>query len=146
MSTHLLLSRSWGFFLGLFLCFVSIQNMGCVSARYSPAAVETVRKISTALPALMEKATAPYDNHKADVDALIAELDKAQSDAAAIKRNKEVAEQWRLLRDDVVKPYVNRWKEKGALSAALVKPAVESAKKSLASILRAEEGKRRAGN
>lgn len=57
-------------------------------------------------------------------------------------RNKDSAEQWRLLQDDIVKPFFDLWKDKGKLDADYVKISQGQVQRSLESIARAEKSKR----
>lgn len=115
----------------------------CVGARFDQTALENANMLSEKLPALMDKAIKPFKDNETEVNALIKSLNDAYDRANATKKNKEVAEQWRIVRDDMVKPFMDRWKEKGKLDKDFIKAATTQVKDSLAAIARAEKAKPR---
>lgn len=129
--------------LGLFLGNMSLGLQSCASAKFDQKALDNVTMLAQKLPALMEKATKPYKDSESEATVLLKSISDAQAYAAGIKKNKEIAEQWRILRDDLVQPYLNRWKEKGKLDKDFVAPAVKQVKDALASIERAEKAKKK---
>jgi len=125
--------------LGIFV-FASTTNMAC-SPKFDQMGVDNVKNISTKVTGLMGKATGPY-NEPAAAD-LLSDLDKAQAHAAGIKGNKSIAESWKVLKDDLVAPFLMKWKEKGKLDAPFVKEATAQVVKSLDAIKKAEMGKKK---
>lgn len=113
----------------------------CVAARFDQVALDNATGLGNTLPALMQKATGAYSQSETEVTAILKTLDDAHSRAAATKKNGDVAEQWRILRDDMVKPFFARWKEKNKLDKDFIKPAATQVKDALASIERAEKVK-----
>jgi hypothetical protein len=128
--------------LGLSIAASATLLPSCMAA-YDAMGTENVSTISTKLPALMGKATEAYSKHEADVTMLSSDLDKAVSHAASMKKNKEVAESWRLLQNDLVAPFLARWKEKGKLDKDFIKEATTQVTKSLDAIKRAEMAKKK---
>jgi hypothetical protein len=116
--------------------------LSCVGIRYDATSLKNVKDLAIALPALYDKSTQPYKNAEADVMKVMDLLDNAVSHAASIKKNQDAAEQWRLLRDEVVKPYISNWKDKGKMDKDLVAPAKDIMQQSLAAIERTENAKR----
>ncbi|MCA0238903.1 MAG: hypothetical protein LCH81_21195 [Bacteroidetes bacterium] len=112
-------------------------------APYDAMGTEYVNSISTKLPALMNKATEAYSKHETEVSSLNSELDKVVAHAASMKKNKEVAESWRLLQTDLVAPFIARWKDKGKLDKDFIKEATMQVTKSLDAIKRAEAAKKK---
>lgn len=131
------------------LFFALILAAGCLlvpacSPCYQMTSVEKTEKINTNLPALMQKASnTTYESVEAQWVLLKNDIDSAIDAAKAVKRNKDVAEMWRIFRDEQVNVFAERWKEKGKLDKDFVKEYTNSVKKSLASILRAEKEKRK---
>jgi hypothetical protein len=70
------------------------------------------------------------------------DLGKGGEHACGQKKNKEVCEQWKILTNDVAKPYFDRWKEKGVLDKDYVKETVGIVGKSLDAIKKAELAKK----
>jgi hypothetical protein len=118
----------------------------CVGLRYDAASLSAVTALSKSLPALMEKATKPYSASETEANALLSQLDNAISQAASLKKNQDAAEQWRLLKDDLVAPFLSNWKSKGKLDKDFVAEATKQVKASLAAIERTERAKRGAPN
>lgn len=121
----------------------SLTAIPACMAPYDAIGMENVTSITTKLPAVMEKATEAYSKNEADVKSVTADLDKAVSHAASMKKNKEVAEAWRILQSDLAAPFFARWKEKGKLDKDFVKEAVTQVKKSLDSIKKSETAKKK---
>ena len=116
----------------------------CVGARFSQTALDNVTRVEGTMPPLMEKATGKYSDHAASVDAVIADINKALNDAAATKKNSDIAEQWRIFRDELAQPFFTRWKTETKLDKDFVKLSVEQVKKSLAAIEKSERAKPKA--
>lgn len=126
------------FALGLFL----LSTPAC-APRFDAIGFDNISNIGTKLVELMTKATGSYSSSSADVSALLIEIDKAYEHAKAQKGNKSIAESWRLLKTDIVVPFFEKWKTDGKLDKDVVKEAVTTAKKSIASITSAEKAKKK---
>lgn len=126
---------------GILFTGLSVGLGSCVGARFDQVAVDNASMLGSKLPALMEKATKPYKDNEAEAQSLVAKVSDAYNHAAAAAKNKDVAEQWRLLRDDLVQPFINRWKEKSKLDKDFITPAVKQVNDALAAIERAEKSK-----
>lgn len=94
--------------------------------------------LATALTDLMAKATGKYDNNTEAISKVKDGLTKAVSHAAGRKNNKEIATAWQTLQDDLVTPFLDRWKDKGMLDKDYVKEATAQVSKSLEAIKKAE--------
>lgn len=64
---------------------------------YSPTAYQNATSLKVETLALMDKATEPYEQHKADVDRLYIELDKAYEYDKGLQANKTSADQWKIV-------------------------------------------------
>lgn len=113
----------------------------CVGARFDQVALDNASGLSTQLPALMDKATSTYATHETEAQSLLTKVTEAYNHALSTKKNKDVAEQWRILRDDLVQPFMTRWKDKGKLDKDFINIAGKQVKDALASIARAEKAK-----
>lgn len=128
--------------LGL-LCLGAMTTLPSCVAAYDAASVENLTNISNKLPALMGKATEAYSKHESDATTLLSDIGKAATHAASLKKNKEVAESWKILQNDLVTPFFARWKEKGKLDKDFIKEATMQVTKSLDAIKRAESAKKK---
>ena len=131
------------FLIGLSIAAAAAVTLPSCMAPYDAIGTENVTGISTKLPALMAKATEAYSKHETEVTTLTSDLNSAVSHAASMKKNKEVAESWRLLQTDLVAPFLARWKEKGKLDKDFIKEATMQVTKSLDAIKRAEMAKKK---
>ena len=89
---------------------------------------------------MAKSSTATYSSNKTEIDAVAAELMKAEQHAADQKRNTEIANSWKILRTEQVEPFLLRWKD-GKLDKEFVKEATAQVQKSLAAIKKAEQNK-----
>jgi hypothetical protein len=121
---------------------ILVGFVSCVGIRYDATSLTNVQQVATALPALMGKATKSFKDSEAEVTKLTGLLDQAQKHAAGLKKNQDVAEQWRILRDELVNPFVANWKEKGKLDKDFVTAATQQVTGALSAIERAERAKR----
>ena len=127
--------------LGIFV-FASTTNMAC-SPKFDQTAVDNVTNLRTLLTDLMGHATHSFASHSAEIKKVTDALDKAVAHANATKGNKAIADSWNTLKDDLVTPFLARWKEKGSLDKDFVKEATTQVTKSLDAIKKAEMGKKK---
>lgn len=132
--------RGWLFSLTFLLLGLGLVLQSC-SPKCDPDNITTAVNLATELPALMAKASSKKYSQE-DADKVLKPLAAALERAKATSRNKDSAEQWRLLQDDLVLPFFNMWKEKGKLDADYVKVSQGQVERSLNSIARAEKSKR----
>lgn len=128
--------------LGLLFVGSMVTVSSCV-ASFDAMSMENVTSISKKLPDLMGKATESYSKHEADATSLLSDIGKAATHAASLKKNKEVAESWKILQNDLVAPFFARWKEKGKLDKDFIKEAAMQVSKSLDAIKKAESAKKK---
>lgn len=128
--------------------FVPLLLLGlltsCAGVRYDRVAWDNVNGIIHEVPTLLDHAAQdPYSKHETAVNKALEKINTGYTHAAATKKNQDVAEQWRVLRDEMVVPFVNRWKEKGGkLDKDFVTPATKQIKDALLAIERTESAKR----
>lgn len=114
------------------------------SAKFDKTGLDNVTNLSTALSDLMGKAaTSKFSAQSDAIKKVSADLDKAVQYAAGKKKNKEVAEAWKTLQNDLVTPFLDRWKEKGMLDKDFVKESTAQVTKSLDAIKKAEMAKKK---
>jgi hypothetical protein len=129
---------AWVFLLGISL-FFTVSQSAC--SKPDPVGIANATNMNTDLVSLMKKGTESYSTHATAITKVQADIEKAYEHAKSGKRNKEITESWRLLRDDITNPYFARWKEKGKLDKDFINEQVKTATKSLEAILKAEKGK-----
>jgi hypothetical protein len=123
---------------GLFL----VTTPAC-SPKIDPVGIQNASNISTKLSELMNKANTAFGPNATAVSTLLTEINTAYEHAKSVKRNKEIAEAWRILKDETVTPFFDKWKKDGTLNPELVKESVTTATKSINAILNAEKSKRK---
>ncbi len=125
--------------MGLLLGTSTLVLQSCRT--YDEVGFQNATNLSTKLPALMGRAdTTTYASNKKEIEAVTAELNKAEEHCGAQKRNKEITSSWKILRTEQVEPFLMRWKA-GKLDKDLVREAVAQVRKSLDAIKKAEQGR-----
>ncbi|MEO6037402.1 MAG: hypothetical protein ABIQ93_03245 [Saprospiraceae bacterium] len=106
-----------------------------------PAGLQNATNLSTRLTTLMNKAAvSTFSSNSNEIKEVSDELTKAEEHATMQKRNKAIANQWKILRTEQVVPFLARWKE-AKLDKDFVKEAVAQVQKSLDAIKKAEKAK-----
>ena len=126
-----------------FLLFSTTTTMQSCSPQFDQMGLDNATNLGSKLTDLMAKAVEPFGKHSDAVSSLLSDLGKAADHASGQKRNKEIAEQWKLLTSDLATPFFNRWKEKGVLSKDVIKESVGQVGKSLDAIKKAELAKKK---
>ena len=128
---------------GLILFSASTLTMQSCSPGFDQIGLDNVTNIGSRMTELMGKATEPFGKHASAVTSLLGDLGKATEHAAGQKKNKEIAESWKILTNDLATPFFDRWKEKGILDKDFVKESVGQVGKSLDAIKKAEMAKKK---
>lgn len=128
--------------LGLVLFSVTTTMQSC-SPQFDQIGLDNVTNLGGQLTQLMGKATEPFGKHSSAVTKLLEDLGGAVTHATSQKRNKEIGQSWKILSDELAKPFFDRWKEKGILDKDYVKEAVGQVGKSLDAIKKAEMAKKK---
>lgn len=128
--------------LGLVMFSVTSTMQSC-SAKFDQVGLDNVTNLGGQLTQLMGKATEPFGKHSESVSKILSDLGSAATHAAGQKRNGEIAQQWKILNDELATPFFNRWKEKGILDKDYVKESVGQVGKSLDAIKKAEMAKKK---
>lgn len=127
---------------GLVLFSVTSTMQSC-TPKFDQIGLDNVTNLGGQLTQLMGKAVEPFGKHSAAATKMLEDLSAAATHAAGQKRNKEIAQSWKILNDELATPFFNRWKEKGILDKDYVKEAVGQVGKSLDAIKKAEMAKRK---
>lgn len=126
-----------------FLLFSTTTVMQSCSPQFDQMGLDNVTNLGSKLTDLMAKAIEPFGKHSSAVSSLLTDLGKAAEHSAGQKRNKEIADQWKILTNDLAQPFFDRWKEKGTLDKDFVKEFVGQVGKSLDAIKKAELAKKK---
>jgi hypothetical protein len=115
-------------------------------AHYDQVAYEHATSAKVDTLALMNKATASYENHEKEVEALIVELDKAYEYDRGRSLNKLTIAQWDILRDpnrNLVGGFLKMWKAKGSLSSTFIAEKKQQISDAFDQIIALESGKQK---
>lgn len=123
--------------------FCTTTTMQSCSPKFDQIGLDNITNLGSKLTDLMAKAIEPYGKHSDAVATLLGDLNKAAEHAAGQKGNKEIANSWKLLKDDLAVPFFNRWKDKGKLDKDVVKESVGQVGKSVDAIKKAELAKKK---
>ena len=109
------------------------------------------RTISLKVDALtiMDKATEPFEQHRAAVDALRMDLDKAYEYARGRPKNDLTTRQWEILRDpasNLLAGFLRFWEERSTVGAAFISNAKDLVADAFDTISGLESGKNRSDN
>jgi hypothetical protein len=126
-----------------FLLLSAAGTLQSCSPKFDKIGFENISNLGTKLTDLMNLATEPYSKHKDTATTLLANLGKAYDHAKGVKGNKEIAESWRILKDELAGPFFARWQEKGKLDKDFVKESVAQVAKSVTAITNAEKAKKK---
>lgn len=126
---------------GLFLLGASSTIQSC--SKFDKVGLENATNLSTSLSELMSKSASSKYSANADAIKKVTEsLSNAVKHAESVKKNMEIASAWTSLQNELVLPFLSRWKEKGMLDADYVKAATEQVSKSLEAIKKAEQSRK----
>jgi hypothetical protein len=123
-------------FLGLLLVGATASLQSCT--KFDKIGLDNATNLGTSLSELMGKATGKYTAHTDVIQQVSTTLSNAVKHAESRKKNLEIAEAWKTLQNDLVAPFLARWKEKGSLDKDFVKEATAQVNKSLEAIKKAE--------
>jgi len=116
---------------------------------FSPRAYELATSLKVDSLALMSKASEPFSTHRAAVEHLKLDIDKAYEFARGRPKNETSTEQWAVLRDpnrDLLGGFLRRWEQapNGKLNPVIVKEMRGNIADAFDAIIQLESGKRRA--
>jgi hypothetical protein len=111
--------------LALWLLLLIAMTGGCASsvAEYDRLAYQQAVALKVESLALMDKAVEPYANHKASVDVLLVNLEKAYEYDKGRPKNEAVVKQWEILKDPdrrLLGYFLRRWQDEEQLNEAYV--------------------------
>lgn len=129
---------------GVFLAgIMAVSVLHSCSPKFDKIGSENAANLGSKLPELMGKATEAYAKHSDAVSAMQADLQKAYDHAASIKGNSNLANAWKVLKDELAGPFFARWKENAKIDKDVVKESVKQVNASLDSIKKAEMAKKK---
>lgn len=125
---------------------VLLTVVGCAPtiAPFSERAYEQAVELKVEALAVMGAATEPFDDHRAAVEAVRFELDKAYEFAAGRPDNEISARQWQILRDperNLLGGFLARWETAGTLSPFFVTEAQGLVADAFDTVIGLESGK-----
>jgi len=91
---------------------------------YSPESYKYATSLKAETLAVMSKATEQYSTHKARVETLEVELQKAHEYVKGVPSNNISAQQWKILikpDGDLIGKFFMRWEERGTMGPAIIK-------------------------
>ncbi len=144
MKTIVSFFKPNGLFLAMgFVLFATMSTMQSCSPSFDQMGLDNITNIGGKLTDLMAKATEPYGKHEASVTKIMDDLTQAAAHASSQKQNKEIANSWNTLKNELAKPFFDRWKSAGVLNKEVVKESVGQVGKSLDAIKKAEMAKKK---
>ena len=133
-----------GYLACLLLASMLLGSCTNMSSVYSEQAYQQAVSLKVESLALMEHATESYISHQSEVEALIIELDKAQTYAMGRPKNEITTRQWEILNDpdgNLLGGFLTRWEEEGALGETFVQEAQGLVSDAFDTIIQLESGK-----
>lgn len=127
------------------LCgFLLASTMQSCSPKFDKIGLDNCTNLMSSLSDLIGKsATSKYSANSDAIKKASDALDSAVKHAEGVKKNKEIAEAWKTLQNDLVTPFLTRWKEKGMLDKEVAKESAAQIAKSLEAIKKAEMSKKK---
>jgi len=114
-------SRFWQ---SVILIIIGVVGLGCATiSPYSETAYQQATSLKVDSLALMAKATEPYAQHQAEVEALRLKIDKAYEYAKGLPNNAIATRQWEILKDPdrhLLGGFWELWRKKSTLSTNYV--------------------------
>ncbi|MBL6996655.1 MAG: hypothetical protein ISR66_22540 [Desulfobacula sp.] len=112
----------------LFVC-----STGCILiSKYDETAYLQATSLKDYALTIMDKATEPYEMHKAEIAKFQEDINKAYEYSKSRAKNKKSTLQWEILKDpdkNLIGGFISRWKAEGTLG----KPFIDNAKNGLIS-------------
>ena len=129
----------------MWLALLALLLGGCSSliTKYDNVAYQQATSLKVESLAVMDKAVSQYSIHENAVSELIIKVEKAYEYAKGRPKNEIITEQWRIIKDptrNLLGGFLERWKEKGKLSAVFVAEAKVNVSKAYDQIIGLESG------
>ena len=122
----------------------AVASCGPTISTFSPIAYEQATSLKVDALGLMDRATEPYADHRADTESLTVRLAKAYEFAKGRPDNDISTEQWRILIDpgrNLLGGFLARWKKESRLSTRFVTEAKGLVSDGFDTIIGLESGK-----
>jgi hypothetical protein len=132
----------------LFYCLLIVAFLAACStiAPFSQAAYQQATSLKVEALSTMDKASEPYDKHKAVVEALIINLDKSYEYARGRPKNEDSSRQWKMITDPAgnsLGGFLSRWKEDSTLNPRFIEEAKMEVSDAFDAAIELESGKRK---
>ena len=137
------MSRARGAWRGLLLA-AAVATCGPTISTFSPIAYEQATSLKVDALALMDRATEPFADHRAETESLTVRLAKAYEFARGRPNNDISAQQWRILIDperNLLGGFLARWRKESKLSPTFVTEAKGLVSDAFDTIIGLESGK-----
>lgn len=135
-------SRFW---LAVIFTIIGVVSLGCATiSPYSETAYQNATSLKVDSLALMAKATEPYAQHQAEVEALRLKIDKAYEYAKGLPNNTITTTQWEILKDPnghLLGGFLERWQKKSTLAPNFIAEAQIDVRNAFDQIIKLESGK-----
>jgi len=122
----------------------AVASCGPTISSFSPIAYEQATSLKVDALGLMDRATDPYANHRAETESLTVRLAKAYEFARGRPDNDMSTEQWRILIDpgrNLLGGFLARWRKESKLSTTFVTEAKGLVSDAFDTIIGLESGK-----
>ena len=109
---------------------------------FNSSSVQNTANLGVSLSELMNKATSKYTSNSSAIKKVTDALNSTVKRAESIKNNKYVADSWKALQNNVVNPFLAKWKANGTLDRSTINAATAQVAASIANIAKAEVSKK----
>ena len=134
MFQHRSMLRSFLFVLML----LSAGSLMDSCSSFNSSSVQNTANLGVSLSELMNKATSKYTSNSSAIKKVTDALNSTVKRAESIKNNKYVADSWKALQNNVVNPFLAKWKANGTLDRSTINAATAQVAASIANIAKAE--------
>lgn len=117
-------------------------------APFSLVAYEQATSLKVDALAMMGKATKPFADHRAEVEALVSKVDKAYEYAKNRPKNEYSTQQWEKLKDpdaNLLGGFLKRWEQQSTMSKVFVDEVRGLVRDAFDEIIGLESGKNKPG-
>ncbi len=133
----------------IFLAALAALCSCATISTFSQTAYEQCTSLKVDSLDLMDHATAPFESHRTEAEALMVRVDKAYEFARGRPKNTITTRQWEILKDPsghLLGGFMKRWREKSTLSADFVTEVKVNVSDAFDTIIQLESGKIRPGD
>jgi hypothetical protein len=129
----------------LSLLLFAVVLTGCTTiAQFDSQSYKNAVNTKVSALALMDKATSPYEQNKAEIDAVYFALNQGYEYANGIPKNEITTKQWAIMKDperNLLGGFLKRWQEKKSLKIGFINAAKIIISNGFDAIIGLESGK-----